>query len=60
VDAAAVDPHQNQLLINNLPYATRLCYEGWSKKAPPDWFTRIADRWRKGAYIEEAGRRQQQ
>ena len=57
-DPAAVDPHQNQVLINNLPYATRLCFEGWSKKAPPDWFTRIADRWQKGAYLEEAQRRQ--
>jgi hypothetical protein len=55
---AAVDPRQNQRLINNLPYATRLCYEGWSKKAPPDWFTRIADRWNKGAYLDEASRRQ--
>lgn len=59
LDAAAVDPHQNQTLINNLPYATRLCLEGWSKKSPPDWFTRIADRWQKGAYIDEASRRQQ-
>jgi len=59
VDAAAVDPNQNQLLINNLPYATRLCYEGWSQKSPPDWFTRIADRWRNGSYLEEARRRQQ-
>jgi hypothetical protein len=59
VDPVTVDPRQNQVLINNLPYATRLCFEGWSKKAPADWFTRIADRWRKGAYLDEAARRQQ-
>ncbi len=57
LDPSAVDPHQNQALINNLDYATRLCLEGWSKKSPPDWFTRIANRWSKGAYLDEASRR---
>lgn len=57
VDPSAVDPRQNQAFINNLPYATRLCLEGWSKKAPADWFTRIGDRWTKGAYLDEAFQR---
>jgi len=27
---------------NNLPYAERLCYQGWSKKNDPNWFEMVA------------------
>ena len=49
-----VNARKEQLLINNLPYATRLCLEGWSKKAAPDWFTSIGQRWQTGQYFDQA------
>lgn len=27
---------------NNLPYAERLCYQGWSKQNDPNWFEMVA------------------
>jgi hypothetical protein len=56
VAPAQVDAKKEQLLINNLPYATRLCMEGWSKKAAPDWFTSIGQRWQTGQYFAQANR----
>ena len=52
-----IDGSADQVLINNLPYAQRLCEQGWSKKVPEDWFTRIKQRWVTGGYLDEAFRR---
>ena len=53
LDASQVDGTKNQLLINNLPYAQRLCEEGWSQKVPADWFQRIKQKWTNGGYFDD-------
>jgi hypothetical protein len=52
-----VNPKQDQVIYNALPYATRLALSGYSKKVPEDWFNVIADRWERGAYLDEAMRK---
>ena len=52
-----IDGSANQVLINNLNYAQRLCEQGWSKKVPENWFTNIKQRWVAGKYLDEAFRR---
>lgn len=49
-----VDPKQDQVIYNALPYANRLCTSGWSKQVSEDWFTVIGDRWESGKYLDEA------
>ncbi len=51
-----VDPTKNQAIINNQPYATRLCLEGYSRKVAPDWYTSIAQQWQSGQYLDRARR----
>ena len=57
LDPDSLDGAANHIVINNLPYATRLCEEGWSTKVEPDWFKEIAHRWESGKYLDEAFRR---
>jgi len=52
--ADSVDGLANHIVINNLPYAERLCEEGWSKKVSLDWYKRIGQRWENGKYLDEA------
>lgn len=33
-----IDPKETYYLTNNLPYAQRLCYEGWAVSKPKTWF----------------------
>ena len=54
VSPSQVNGLDSQLIINNLPYATRLCEEGWSVKVPADWFKVIGHRWQTGKYLDEA------
>jgi hypothetical protein len=49
-----VNPKQDQVIYNSLPYSTRLALSGYSKKVPEDWFTTIAARWEKGDYLDKA------
>lgn len=51
-----LDGFANHRIINNLPYATRLCEEGWSEKVPANWFKDIAHRWESGKYLDDAFR----
>ena len=57
VNADSLDGGANSTVINNLPYAQRLCEQGWSKKVPENWFTNIKQRWESGKYLDEAFRR---
>ena len=50
----SLDGLANHIVINNLPYAERLCEDGWSSKVSEDWFKRIGQRWETGKYLEEA------
>lgn len=52
-----LDGMANHIIINNLPYAQRLCEEGWSEKVPADWFKSIAHRWESGKYLDDAFKR---
>ena len=54
LDPKQLDGSKSQLIINNLPYATRLCEEGWSDKVPEDWFKRIGHKWETGGYLDES------
>ena len=56
LDANDINGTKDQRILNNLPYAQRLCLDGWSKKVPSDWFTRIGQRVQDGAYLTEAFR----
>ena len=49
-----INPKLDQVSYNALPYASRLCESGWSKKVPEDWFTTIGNRWESGKYLDEA------
>lgn len=51
-----LDGLANHLVINNLPYASQLCEEGWSKQVAADWFKSIAQRWESGKYLDAAFR----
>ena len=57
IDADQLDGGANTTIINNLPYAQRLCEQGYSKKVPANWFTNIKQRWVAGSYLDEAFRR---
>ena len=57
INADELDGGANSTIISNLDYAQRLCEQGWSKKVPEDWFTRIKQRWVAGGYLDEAFRR---
>ena len=48
-----VDGTKNQLLINNLPYALRLCEQGWSQKVPTNWFQQIKQDWIAGKTLKK-------
>jgi hypothetical protein len=54
LEAASLDGLANHIVVNNLPYAERLCEAGWSKKVSEDWFKRIAQKWDTGKYLDEA------
>lgn len=57
LDPDSLDGLANHIVINNLPYATRLCEAGWSKKVSEDWFKVIGQRWETGKYLDEALKR---
>ena len=52
-----LDGLANHIVINNLPYAQRLCEEGWSVQVDADWFKTIAHKWNTGKYLDEAFKR---
>ena len=54
LEADSLDGLANHVVVNNLPYAQRLCEGGWSKKVSEDWFKVIAQKWETGKYLEEA------
>lgn len=54
LSANSLDGLANHIVINNLPYATRLCEAGWSKKVSKGWFKQIGQRWETGKYLDEA------
>ena len=56
LDPDSLDGLANHIVINNLPYATRLCEEGWSNQVDGDWFKAISQRWESGKYLDEAFR----
>ena len=56
LDPDSLDGLANHIVINNLPYATRLCEEGWSNQVDGDWFKTISQRWESGKYLDEAFR----
>ena len=70
LDPSEVNPKLNQRIVNNLPYARRLCKSGngnaisgeaaggWSKKVAPDWYTKIESKWDNGRYLDEAFKNQ--
>ena len=58
LDPTEVNPKLNQRIISNLPYSSRLCRDGWSKKTSADWFTKIENRWLNGKYLDDAYRNQ--
>ena len=58
LDPTSVNPKLNQRIINNLPYASRLCRDGWSKKTSADWFLKIENQWLNGKYLDDAYRSQ--
>lgn len=58
LDPTSVNPKLNQRIINNLPYASRLCRDGWSKKTDADWFLKIENQWLNGKYLDEAYRKE--
>ena len=57
LEADSLDGLANHIVINNLPYAQRLCEEGWSVQVDADWFKTIAHRWNTGKYLDEAFKR---
>jgi len=54
VTPGEINPTIDQRIVNNLPYAERLCLDGWSNQVPPDWFTRIAQEWESGDYLNRS------
>ena len=56
LDPDSLDGLANHIVINNLPYATRLCEEGWSNQVDGDWFKTISQRWESGKYLDESFR----
>mgnify|MGYP001314148410 CR=1 FL=1 len=54
LEAGSLDGLANHIVVNNLPYAERICEAGWSKKVNEDWYKRIAQKWETGKYLEEA------
>ena len=57
LDPSTIKGTSDQRIINNLPYATRLCEDGWSTKADPAGFKQIAQRFETGQYLDAALKR---